>query len=183
MRLQKGNNSFSDTYNTGTLYVSRSQMSPSTGEISYFESSSWYHTGSTLEKKRRSLLLRRLKNGNGSSRPYSRSPSVSSPVGTEPPSRRGSQEWQRVGTPAPYERPESSAKSILSRGGRMLRRHGSKFSLSSFILDEESEHSRLEVSETCQRPQQCPQKTKSLGSKSKIDLWSDCHANKRDRRY
>ena len=48
----------------------------------------------------------------------------------------------------------------------MLKRHGSKFSLNSFVLEEESNKSNMEVSETCQRPQQSQKKSKATGSKS-----------------
>lgn len=53
----------------------------------------------------------------------------------------------------------------------MLKRQGSKFSLASFLLEEEPKNSNMEVSETCQRPQQSQKKSKGVSSKSICHVW------------
>ncbi len=130
------------------------------------ETPSWFDLAPASRAKQRTSLMSRLKTGGPVSRPYERPSSVSSVVMSERSSRRASCDW-RSGLPlSPYERPESATKSLLSRGGRMLKRHGSKFSLSTFLLEEESDNGSMEVSETCQRPQQSQKEAKSSGSKS-----------------
>lgn len=85
---------------------------------------------------------------------------ASSMTSTDFSSRRSSQDGRSTSNLAapPYERPESVAKSLISRGSRILMRQGSKFSLSSSLtLDEEEEMERekykFEVSELFQRGQ------------------------------
>ncbi len=106
--------------------------------------------------KQRNSLISRLRTVSSVSRPYSQSLSISSLAGTDT-SSQYSYDWH-------HDSPESAAKSILARGGRMLKRHGSKFNLASYLL-EEPHHSDMEVSETCQRPQQSQKKSKTTGSK------------------
>ena len=111
---------------------------------------------SITHSKQRNSLISRLRTVSSVSRPYSQSLSISSLAGTDT-SSQYSYDWH-------YDRPERAAKLMLARGGRMLKRHGSKFNLASFLL-EEPHHNDMEVSETCQRPQQSQKKSKTPGSK------------------
>lgn len=130
------------------------------------EASSWFFIGPVQEVKQRTSLMSRLRTGGPPPHPYSRSPSISSVALPETSIRPPSRDWRHSQALSFYERPESAAKSILSRGGRMLRRHGSKLNLSTFFLEEEAENGNLEVSETFQRPQQSQKKARGLGSTS-----------------
>jgi hypothetical protein len=144
-----------------------SPTSASNSGFSCNETPSWYNSP-VRGKRQRNSLLTRLRTVSTPSRSYSRSPSISSLAETESSSRRRSFEWHQSPNSPPSERQESSAKSMLSRGGRMLRRQGSKFALSSFMLDERSQHRSMEVSETCRRPQHFASRSKPSGSK-----WTD----------
>lgn len=113
---------------------------------------------SITDSKQRNSLISRLKTVSSVSRPYSQSLSISSLARTNSTSSRYSYDWS-------HDRPENAAKLMLARGGRMLKRHGSKFNLASFLLEEEPHHSDMEVSETCQRPQQSQKKSRVTGCK------------------
>lgn len=86
-------------------------------------------------------------------------------------SRRGSHDWKRGLSLSTYERPENAAKSMLSRGGRMLKRQGSKLNLGSFLAEEGIEEAAMEISETCRRPQLSQKRSKALGNKSFFPLF------------
>ena len=51
-----------------------------------------------------------------------------------------------------HPRPGSSAQSLMTRSRGAIRRHGSKFSLGSFINEEDFGRRGSEISETCRRP-------------------------------
>lgn len=126
------------------------------------ETPQWLYMAPTAETKQRRSLVSRLKIVVSIS--SSRSTSTSSVAAAEASSNRGSRDWTRSPTSSPLEQPESAAKIILARGSRILRRQGSKFSLGRFILDEETENTNIEISETCQRPQKSRKKSKDLDS-------------------
>jgi hypothetical protein len=126
----------------------------------------WFYIAAATEAKQRTSLISRLKTVGPNSRPHSQSLSMLSLALTETSSRRSSCDWRQGPPLSPYERPENPAKSILSRGGRMLRRQGSKFNIGTFLAEEAIEEGRMEVSETCQRPQQSRKRSKGLGSTS-----------------
>jgi hypothetical protein len=130
------------------------------------------HTTSDADARPRISLINRLKTVSPASRPYSRSPSLSSISLTDTSSCRYSYDWrQHDPSLLPGGRSESAAKAILSRGGRMLKRQGSKFSLAAFFLEEDPKASNMEVSETCQRPQQSQKKSKGMSSKLTCHSW------------
>lgn len=117
------------------------------------------------DPKQRNSLITRLRTASSVSRPCSQSLSISSLAETDTFSSRYSCDRRQDSTALRHDRPESAAKSILARGGRMLKRHGSKLSLTSYLIEEEPSNSNMEVSETCQRPQQSQRKSKATESK------------------
>ncbi|ERF73089.1 hypothetical protein EPUS_06550 [Endocarpon pusillum Z07020] len=128
------------------------------------------------DPKQRNSLITRLRTASSASRPYSQPLSISLLAETETSSSRYSWGWRQDSTALRHDRPESAAKSILARGGRMLKRHGSKLNLTSYLLEEEPNNSNMEVSETCQRPQQSQRTSKAAGTRKKaISLPFDFH--------
>lgn len=165
MRPQSGVHTFGERHNIEQeLEQERllaSPTRPSTAGFSCNETPSWLHT-QVREKSQRNSVFGRWRSYSNTPRSYPSSLNEDS----ESVSHQGSGE-ARYGPKSPSsDRPEGATKSILSRGGKMLRRHGSKFSLTSFILDEESERGSFEVSETCRRAQHYPIRSRLLGSKS-----------------
>jgi hypothetical protein len=152
--------------------TSTSPVHSSNTSVSCNETPPLLHTTSDTDTKPRISLISRLKTVGPASRPYSRSPSLSSISLTDTSSCRYSYDWRHHDPSLlPGGRPESAARAILSRGGRMLKRQGSKISLAAFFLEEEPKSSNMEVSETCQRPQQSQKKSKGISSKSICHAW------------
>ncbi|KAF7514446.1 hypothetical protein GJ744_000216 [Endocarpon pusillum] len=118
------------------------------------------------DPKQRNSLITRLRTASSASR-HSQPLSISSLAETDTSSCRYSCGWRQDSTALRHDRRESAAKSILARGGRMLKRHGSKLNLTSYLSEEEPNKSNMEVSETCQRPQQSQRKSKATGSRKK----------------
>jgi hypothetical protein len=140
-----------------------SDMSTSSIAFSCNKTPSGPYATSTSKAKQRASLISRLKIAGSASHSHSRSPSISSLAVTEASSCRSSLEFSPASSF--FDRQDSGAKSILLRGGRMLRRQGSKFNLPLFLQEDEIQRHNMEVSETCQRPQQSQKKTMGLQSK------------------
>lgn len=108
--------------------------------------------------KRRSVFGGRSRSNTSTSTLSTHQSPSTSMTSTEIPSRRSSQEGHTV-LPAgshPSNKQENAAKSIFSRSSRILRRQGSKFSISStLILDEHDEtggeKQKLDVSDLFHR--------------------------------
>lgn len=123
----------------------------------------WLYLAPNAERKRRKSLVGRLKIV-GSAASYPRSQSTFSLATAEASSTGDSSDGASSPTSSSQGQPESAAKALLSRGSRILRRHGSSFSLNRFILGDDNVNGTIEISETCQRPQRSQKKPKSLGS-------------------
>jgi hypothetical protein len=166
MHAQEGIKSYGERYNMSYRQTSTSPVRSSVTSASCNETPPLLHTTSDADARPRISLISRLKTVGPASRPYSRSPSLSSISLTDTSSCRYSYDWrQHDPSLLPGGRSESAARAILSRGGRMLKRQGSKFSLAAFFLEEDPKASNMEVSETCQRPQQSQKKSKGMSSK------------------
>lgn len=159
MRLQGGFSPPSEKWEADHAYTSTPPAPLPSNAFSCNETPSWVDPP-TAEMRQRTSILRRLKTVSTASNLY-----ASPVVGTEISSRASSSEWRRGPISPPNDRSDKAAKSIISWGGRILRRHGSILALSAFLLRDESERASMEVSETCQRAHQCPIKSKLLGSK------------------
>ena len=125
----------------------------------------------TENPKRLSVFGGRSRSNTATSATSSYQSPATSMTSTDISSRRSSQDGRVPLNPAiPFhERPDSVAKSLLSRGSRILRRQGSKFSLaSSLTLDEDEENERerykVEVAELFQRGQKARSKSNTPSS-------------------
>lgn len=129
----------------------------------------------------RSLSAKSLHENPSRQSPLDRLRTTGSPIRTHPQqrtdrsltesnveSRRAPRDLRSRPDSPPYALPESTARSIISRGGQLLRRQGSKFSLKS----PDYEHSSIiEVSETCRRPQDASSSSRRSRSKSVELIW------------
>jgi hypothetical protein len=122
----------------------------------YAEGLSSRTRANTQSPKRRSVFGGRSRSNTSTSTISSHRSPATSMTSNDNSSRRSSQDGHTVLAAAiPPEKQESVAKSILSRSSRILRRQGSKFSISStLILDEHDEFvekQKLDVPDFFQR--------------------------------
>ncbi|KAK2803339.1 hypothetical protein FQN50_006998 [Emmonsiellopsis sp. PD_5] len=98
----------------------------------------------THSPRRLSVFGGRSRSNTATSSSSSYKSPASSMTSVEAPSQRSSQDDRTLSNPvAPADKQDGAAKSLLSRGSRILRRQGSKFSISSNLtLEEEDEMAR-----------------------------------------
>lgn len=147
-----------------------------TSDVVVFERPTSSHTRSktNVERVRRqSLFDKRSRSdtigSNSTSSSSMQSQAVSSMTSFNPESRRGSVQDPSQSCPAPWtlsgtdKMDPTAKKSLLARGSRILRRQGSKFSISASL--EEEEESKTDVSNLLQRRQRSKARQSSTQSK------------------